>query len=69
MSERHACCVFELGRPPNVMKALRKQWVELHGRLREIAQTLVCYGYLRIRLANMSHPVVLCTEVYRSYTP
>jgi putative transposase len=50
VSERHACCVLELGRATHRYEGRAEQWIELRMRIREIAQTRVRYGYRMIRV-------------------
>jgi hypothetical protein len=44
VSERHACCVLELARATYRYEGHQEQWIELRMRIREIAQTRVCYA-------------------------
>ena len=50
VSERHACGVLALGRTTYRYESRQAQWIELRMRMREIAQTLVRYGYRMLRV-------------------
>jgi putative transposase len=67
-SERHACCVLDLGRSTYRYEGRQEQWIELRMRMREIAQTRVRYGYRMIRvLLNREGWKVGKDLVYRLY--